>query len=729
MKKIQFLSALLLLSWAVYAQPKPGKPAFIVEYEESGKNVNESWGYSGVVKFSLSHWNEPLRGKGYTPEDRKLPLEFDPAVFLKLEPGAVIKFYPGEVNESGSGSHGSYTRFLDPDGVETITETTDQGTRTIVIDDAGYRKEHGIPSNQNYLLNARYYQLDELAELERTASGAILRAYTAIGNNLSEWGVVDEAFEQVWPGVTEFVLTDQDIQSWQQISRTNTRSGSYDDDNITITLAVKMEVETAEVTIEGCSELGAGEIGNITASGNPGGGTYEFWVDPSDLMSVDASGASATLTGSRPGRGTLYVEYTAPGGAKAQATKPTSMVRIYNYNGGNAIPEIPLYDIYGNELSGKLTVPYSSEPDEAQELVDFVSGNPSVFTVVASVDNLDLQGVNTGKATLEARDNCGNTTGPTVDVEVVNCDKETVEALERMRQQAVKNLQDAAERLQKISGSKEFEKARDDLVASTGELLAKAALTIISSGKGPTKTISAVTKITELATAASEMMATYGTDKFEENIVKTAFDQLGGETMSASVGVVEVQESAARFADNIGKILYHEDVLKSALESWEKADRAFKEVERLQRICKGDKTEPQKQEEPKADQTPEPTDPTPSTDPKPPADPKPKTETPPAKKQPTEDPTAPEPEGEEPPISPPPPTSEPRQVGLPYSPEECGCDKTKAISISSADFSTLQAGIKNIGDCVEKFNSIAVTDYSSTLTELSALSELIENCC
>ena len=35
----------------------------------------------------------------------------------------------------------------------------------------------------------RYYQLDELAELERTETGAILRAYTAIGDNLSEWGV------------------------------------------------------------------------------------------------------------------------------------------------------------------------------------------------------------------------------------------------------------------------------------------------------------------------------------------------------------------------------------------------------------------------------------------------------------------------------------------------------------------------------------------------------------
>ncbi len=54
MKKSTVLFALLMLSLASYAQPKPGKPAFVVEYEENGKNVNESWSYSGVVKFSLS---------------------------------------------------------------------------------------------------------------------------------------------------------------------------------------------------------------------------------------------------------------------------------------------------------------------------------------------------------------------------------------------------------------------------------------------------------------------------------------------------------------------------------------------------------------------------------------------------------------------------------------------------------------------------------------------------
>ena len=102
MKKTPFLSALLLLSWAVYAQPKPGKPAFVVTYEESGKNPNASWNYSATVKFSLSNWSSWYNDENhYKIPDIKQRIEFDPALFLKLDPGTVTKFYPSEVDKSG----------------------------------------------------------------------------------------------------------------------------------------------------------------------------------------------------------------------------------------------------------------------------------------------------------------------------------------------------------------------------------------------------------------------------------------------------------------------------------------------------------------------------------------------------------------------------------------------------------------------------------------------------
>lgn len=731
MRKLLILFILSQPVLACFAQiPKPGKPAFIVNYEEKGKNANESWTYTGIVKFSLSNWNEPLRGRGYTPETRQLPLDFDPAAFLKLHPGAVIKFYPSEVDEAGSGSNGSYTRFLGTDGVETTVETSDSGTRTIVTDDATYRKGNGIPSNENYRQNARYYQLGELAEMERTATGAILRAYTAVGNNMSEWAVSQEAMDQVFPNVETFVLTDKDIMAWEQISRTNSGSGSYDDESISVTLSVKMKSERAEVTLEGCSEMGAGEEGKVTAKGTPAGGTYEFWVDPADLMSVEASGSSATLRGTREGRGTLYVEYTSPEGTKAEASKPAAMVRIYDYNGGEAIPQIPLYDIDGNKLQGKLTIVYGSMPDEAQELVDFVSGNPSVFTVAATADNIDLQGIKPGKTTLEARDNCGNVTGPTVEIEVVNCDKETVEALERMRKAAVENMQDAAEALQKLAGNPEFEKARNDIVGSTIELLAKAGLTIITSGKTPSRIVNTAADLAEAGAAISELIGSSTGAELGQNALKNAVGQLGGDLVNTLVGVVEVGQAGYKFGENAGQIIRYENAMKGALENLEQAEKNFKEIERLQRICKGNTEEPKKQEPPKTVQPPEPDDPIPTPeDPAPTSQPKPGKEQPPDR-DPGDEPVTGEPEKDEPgepepPDNPPPTTELPPQVGLPYEPGDCGCDKQKTVGIAASDISTLDTGIKNLSNCVDRFTKTSVADYSDALTELSELTKSI----
>jgi hypothetical protein len=499
-----------------------------------------------------------------------------------------------------------------------------------------------------------------------------------------------------------------------------------DESTLDLTISPYKEPDKPEVTLYGCSELSREEQSDVMASGKPGGGKFRFWVEPSNLLNVQSDGeSSAILTGGTPGKGTLYVEYTSPEGKTNTTSQPASCVQIENYNNGQDIPQIPLFDIDGKKLSGKLTIPLSAQPANIEELVDFVPADKTVLSAAGLSGAVALNGSRTGKTTLQAKTNCGTSTGPAVEVEVVNCDKETVEALERMRKTAVENLQEAADNLQKVAGSKEFEKARDDLTGSAVELLAKAGLTIIASGKSPSAAVNTATKIAEAGSAISDMIGSASQGEFYENAVKTAFEELNGEVAGAITGVAEVYQAAKRFGENAGEILKHEEVLKSAMESWEKANRDLKRIEQLQQICKGDKTEPQKQEEPKADQTPEPNKPTPPKEPKPPVEPKPKTDTPPGQKPPTEQPT-PKPGDEEPPVSPPPPTSEPRQVGLPYSPEECGCGKTQSISVSSAGFASLQAGVKNIGDCVEKFNSIAVTDYSITLKELDALTDTLK---
>jgi len=490
----------------------------------------------------------------------------------------------------------------------------------------------------------------------------------------------------------------------------------------TLELTIKpyKPTDKPEVTLYGCSELCVGEKSEIIASGKPAGGKFRFWVEPGNLMKVEPDGESSSiLTGSTPGRGMLYVEYTSPEGKTNTKSQPASCVKIESYNGGQEIPQIGLFDIDGNKKSGKLTIPYSSMPDEAQELVDFVSGNPTVFTATATAKNIDLQGIKPGKASLEAKDNCGNTTGPTVEVEVVNCDKETVEALEKMRKAAIEILQDKAEKLQEVAGSEEFEEARDEIVESTVELLAKAGLTILGSGETHGAVETAI-EIAEAGESYSELIASATNAEFAERSATTILKALGTHVTKAVVGAIGVHEAAKKFGDNLGQIILHESELKDANESWDKANRDLQRIERIQQTCKGDKTEPEKQEKPKADQTPQPTKPTP------PKEPKPKTDTPPAKEQPVEEPTPPGPGEEEPPVSPPPPTTEPRQVGLPYSPEDCGCGKTKSIIVSTKGISDIMAGARNLGDCVDRFDKTSAADYLKALNELSELTKSLE---
>jgi len=487
-----------------------------------------------------------------------------------------------------------------------------------------------------------------------------------------------------------------------------------------VTISPYKEPDKPEVTLYGCSELGMEEQGDVMASGKPEGGKFRFWVEPSNLLSVQSDGeSSAILTGATPGKGTLYIEYTTPEGKTNTISQPASCVQIENYNNGQEIPQIPLFDIDGKKLSGKLTIPISAQPKNIEELVDFVPADKTVVSAVGLSGSVELTGSHAGTTSLQAKTNCGNDVGPTVEVEVVNCDKETVEALQRMREAAVENLQEAAERLQKVAGSEEFEKARDEIVESTVELLAKAGLTIIGSGTTHGAIETAV-EIAEAGESVSEMVASASKEEFDQRTLSATLKALGTGVTKGLVGAMGVHEAAKKFGDNLGQIILHESQLKDAMESWEKADKDKQRIDRLMQNCKGDKTEPKKQEEPKADQTPEPTKPTP------PKEPKPKTDTPPPKEPPTEEPITPEPGDEEPPISPPPPTSEQRQVGLPYSPEDCGCGKTKGIGISAKDIADIQAGTKNLGDCVEKFNSISVTDYSNTLKELSELTDTLQ---
>ena len=527
-------------------------------------------------------------------------------------------------------------------------------------------------------------------------------------------------------------------RSWQAQTYSKGMGFFTEEKSLQITIVPYKESDKPEVSLYGCSELGTNDRYDVFASGKPEGGKYRFWVEPASMMTVEADDeSSAILTGATPGKGTLYVEYTAPDGKTAQASKVASYVKVENYNGGQPMPQIALYDIDGKKQSGIKTVPVDAQPANASELVKFVPADPGVLSAVGVGNEVTLQGLRVGKTTLQAKTDCDEKTGPAVEVEVVNCDDETKAALERMRKAAIENLVDATERLQKTAGSKEFEKARDELVSSTIELLAKAGLTIVANGK-TSGAVKVAAEIADKGTALSEMIASANAEELKNNVGKTASGEafekivekqfgeavgdLWGKSLSAATGIVEVQQAAQKFGENIREILKHEAELEDMEKGYEAASENLKRIEKRQQFCKNGTGQPQAKEQPKSDQTPKSSDPTPPKDSTPTPKPKPKPTTG-EQPNPTE-PTPAEPKsGDEVIGDPEPPTVPPRQVGLPYEPSDCGCGQSKDLTIKSADFSKLGIGMKNLGDCVEKFRSTTLTDYQLSLQEISELTD------
>jgi hypothetical protein len=384
-----------------------------------------------------------------------------------------------------------------------------------------------------YNLNARSYQIaGPMAELERTETGAILLAYTSVGDNLGEWAVNQETMEQVFPKVETFVLTDQDIKSWQQISRTNVASGSGEDEYLTVKLSVKMEVpdlEKPEVTLEGCSDLGIGELGQLTALGKPEGGSYRYWAEPSDALNLEADGASVILEGASPGRATIFVEYSSPKGSTVQATKTASCVEVDSYNNGQPVPQVALYDFDGKHLTG-INIPVSMQPSDGADLLKYVPADPAILTVIGLGNEVTIQGIREGKTTFQATTLCGGPTGRAVDIEVVNCDDETIAQLNEQARIANERLKELVQEMERLVNSDEYKRAHSRILESSANLALKTSGLILGTLGGLPGADKAVTTASKIFGVGSNLLDILRTDNAAEqdiNMLKMAIELFG----------------------------------------------------------------------------------------------------------------------------------------------------------------------------------------------------------
>jgi hypothetical protein len=218
------------------------------------------------------------------------------------------------------------------------------------------------------------------------------------------------------------------------------------------------------------------------------------------------------------------------------------------------------------------------------------------------------------------------------------------------------------------------------------------------------------------------MLRSGSTGEAAINAAKMAIELFGTSVMQVATGALETYDAAKTFGKNLGVLEGSSEELANVSKWTDHWKRYIDDLVRRQQLCSRSTEQPQGQEKPSIQPTPNPVEPAPATEPVPTG------ETPPVKGQPagehpTEEPTADEPPTEEPPVSPPPPTTTISQVGLPYMPTECGCSNSKGIGLSQEGFSDLQAGMKNLGKCVDNFSEGPLTEYVKTLEEWQSVTD------
>ncbi len=473
--------------------------------------------------------------------------------------------------------------------------------------------------------------------------------------------------------------------------------------------------EDARVMLDGCTDLTVGRTSEVTATAEPAGGTFRYWVEPAGPLSISPGGSAAKLTGKTPGRTTIHVEYTSPQGKKATHSLAGSCVRLKSVNNGAPIPQVAQTDAEGKITNWIQTVPLEVEPADGGELLIFARANPAILTAVTQGNNLEIKGIQPGKTTLQPQSRCGENLGPPLAVEVVICHKDYIAKLKKELDFLNWRITSGKECLTKILNDPEFRKADGEFVADTLELawdLAKAILSSIGAVRASagTKAIarSDLAQKTEAVFDAADNVKNTLQGKPEDVIIDRSLKAANLNKASAAKDLWEAAEATEKFGQTLGALVGYMQELEDCLRELDENKKKLEEVKRKLERCKVTSGE-----EPETDKGRES-----EKKPKPPSKPKPGPEEKPTSKP------GDKPKKEEPPLPPPPPEKKPGKSGLPLPPEEekrihellagKGCGKLREMIRVRG---SVAAGLKALAGDVEAFQAGPLAAFEKALEQ------------
>jgi hypothetical protein len=321
--------------------------------------------------------------------------------------------------------------------------------------------------------------------------------------------------------------------------------------------------QNVNLAVTGCADVASGSKSQLTARGEPAGGSYRWWTEPEQVIALAPQGASAALSGGKPGFTTVHVEYTAPGGKKEQATQPATHVRVVSINQGGAVAKLGLYDADGKPRSQTRSIPLQVEPAGDTHLA-FPAADPGVVTVANHGSSLELQALRAGKTTIQGQVACsGHKTGPVAAIEVVPCDDAVIAELKKRSADAQRDIKDVGKEMNEAVTDPAFEHAAEQATKDWADMTVSAMKLVTAPASG-----AAAGAMTAMTAAYSMLkgeifggegdVAGAEVDIAKEGLGKSheaSVNKLGGSAFDGSLAKYDRFVKAGKAVDALGKVV------------------------------------------------------------------------------------------------------------------------------------------------------------------------------
>jgi hypothetical protein len=411
-----------------------------------------------------------------------------------------------------------------------------------------------------------------------------------------------------FPGCTEgeprdrtmdirLVLVTQDPQT-QAINRTPrlVLTGEFFGLSLTFGPVQGESGEEPRLAVEGCMDLKLGSFGDLTAKGEPAGGTYEWTAEPSSTFGIDAGDAQAIVTGKTPGRGRVSVRYQTQEGQTATQSVEGSVVDLRSVNGGAPL-EVGVYDFDGKAGGAPARAfPTLQEPPDPG-LLRFELDDPALVTIVNEGDGVMVQGQGrVGTTTAQAQTQCGESTGPLFTINVVPCDEETQARVDYYNHQLVKSekeiadgMRQAVDRSKALRNDPEYKNALDSIkgnAINTATSIAEALMLGESYGGSISHVGHKLEKaLTAYNVGRSAIKGAAFNDPVQEVLALMGVLPF----VNLTAALTEIGIYGGRFADNASRIADTEDQLAELVKQTDfDAKRLYDLYQKHKRFCAGD---------------------------------------------------------------------------------------------------------------------------------------------